>query len=75
MFALSHPTITVSLLNLAIILAVIAVGVATDNPLALLGMLMLRDIPIFEQQQDVVATQEVEEAWATDTKIGFTADL
>lgn len=68
MKTLSHPTITISLLNLSIVAACVAIGVATDNPLTLLGLLMLRDVPIFERSEEI----EEEEP---SSKIGFNADL
>lgn len=64
-----HPTVAVVLVNLMIVSLAVAVLVFTKNPLALLALLMLRDIPMLPT---VFGNEEEEDE--DGGKIGFVTD-
>jgi hypothetical protein len=58
MKTLQNPTVLLTLLNLSIIILCGVIAYFLKNPLSILGLLMLQQIPIFEEQQQEAVNDE-----------------
>lgn len=70
---LKHPTFLVGFLNITIILLIGFIVLHTSNPLALFGLTLLQQIPVFEAPE-----QDPAESYPHDSgdhRIGFNADI
>lgn len=72
-----HPTFIVFMLNIAIVVICGVIGVMLSNPLAMLGLFFLQNIPIFEQEPENsnYQGQELDQGEYDTDKIGFNADI
>lgn len=70
---LKHPTFLVGALNILIVVLIGVMVWLTSNPLAIFGLMMLQQVPVFE-----VPEPDSEEHFPHDSgdhRIGFTADV
>jgi hypothetical protein len=69
-----NATFLVTFLNIVIVALIAVIVYLTSNPLALLGLMMLQQIPVFAPSEE----HEEESGFLHDSgdhKIGFTADI
>lgn len=71
------PTTVGVLLNVLVILLCGIIGVCTGNPLVLLGLLLLRDVPFYsdeERQQMEEGEDQEEDGIYNENRAGFLRD-
>lgn len=73
MSILKHPTFLVGSLNVGIVALIAYIVFLTSNPLALFGLMLLQQIPIFENPEEESGPEFPHDCG--DHKIGFNADI
>ena len=73
---LTHPTFLVATLNILILVLLALVGYFTTNPLVILGLLMLQQIPVFDVTRERILDYGAEEPGNYDGgNAGFNASI
>lgn len=78
---LLHPTFLTALLNIMILVSLVLIGWITNNPLTIMGLLLLQSIPVLPAKftmEDIEGFQGQESRHAdlvAESKIGFTANI
>ena len=78
---LFHPTFLTALLNIMIVISLVVIGWITNNPLAIMGLLMLQSIPLLPPKftmndiEGFQAENSVQTDAVSESKIGFTANI
>lgn len=84
----SRTTALVTATNLIIVAAVVFVVAVTKNPVAILGLFFLRDLPLFQDSINIEQLRQlgvldrdddgaypVDDGYDRESKIGFTAQV
>lgn len=71
---LYHPTFLIVVFNVLILTLLGFIGYITNNPLVLLGLLLLQQVPLSDPTHLLMAEEE-EEDEESDHKIGYLAKI
>lgn len=70
-----NPTLQIIVFNIFIIAFLAGIGVMTQNPLVILGLLLLPQVPIVQPSEEEEEQEEMFPHDSGDSNMGFTAKL